>query len=106
MLITSPNIYSVRARVRFLLSAGVPFFEPTAHSTPIQLDHIHPLVLQAYQRKIFAPLELPLVRVWTYPEGSSSSNRWFARLAARAIRLMLSDELPGDSLCLLLRKSE
>jgi SAM-dependent methyltransferase len=104
MLITSPNIYSLRARVRFLLSGGVPSFERVAHSTPIELDHIHPVVLEAYQRKIFTPLELPLVRVWTYADRSGS--RWFPRLTARMLRLVLSDELPGDSLCLLLRKPE
>jgi len=106
LLITSPNIYSLRARMRFLLSTGVPFFERSAHSTPVELDHIHPVLLEAYQRKIFTPLELSLVRVWTYPEGGSHGSRWFARLAARTMRLVLSDDLPGDSLCLLLRKPE
>jgi SAM-dependent methyltransferase len=105
MLITSPNIYSLRARARFLWRAAVPFFERAAHSTPIEPDHIHPVVLEAYQRKIFMPLELPLVRVWTYPDSSGHGSRWFAQLAARAMRLVLPDQLPGDSLCLLLRKS-
>jgi 2-polyprenyl-3-methyl-5-hydroxy-6-metoxy-1,4-benzoquinol methylase len=104
LLITSPNIYSLRARLRLLISAGVPFFERVAHSTSIELDHIHPIVLEAYQRKIFNPLELSLVRVWTYPDSRSHGSRWFARVAARAMRFVLSDDLPGDSLCLLLRK--
>jgi SAM-dependent methyltransferase len=104
LLITAPNIYSLRARARFLLNAGVPFFEQATHSTPIELDHIHPIVLEAYQRKIFTPLGLSLVRVWTYPDSGSHGSRWFARLAARAMRSMLSDDLPGDTLCLLLRK--
>jgi SAM-dependent methyltransferase len=106
LLITAPNIYSLRARVRFLLNAGVPFFEQAAHSTPTDPDHIHPIVLEAYQRKIFAPLRLSLVRVWTYPDSGSDGSRWFARLAARAMRLVLSDNLPGDTICLLLRKPE
>ena len=104
MLITSPNIYSLRARTRFLIRQGVPFFEQMAHSTPVELDHIHPVILEAYQRKIFTPLELSLVRVWTYPDSGSHGLRWFARLAARVMRLAFSDDLPGDSLCLLLRK--
>ncbi len=104
MLITSPNIYSLRARLRFLITGAVPFFERAAHSTPIELDHIHAIVLQAYKRKIFMPLELSLVRVWTYPDAGSGGSRWFARLAARAMRLVLSDDLSGDQLCLLLRK--
>jgi SAM-dependent methyltransferase len=106
LLITAPNIYSLHARVRFLLNAGVPFFEQAAHSTPIELDHIHPIVLEAYQRKIFTPLGLSLVRVWSYPDSGSNGSRWFARLAARAMRLALSDYLPGDTICLLLRKPE
>jgi len=55
LLITSPNIYSLRARVRFLLNTGVPFFKQAAHSIPTDPDHIHPIVLEAYQRKIFTP---------------------------------------------------
>jgi SAM-dependent methyltransferase len=105
LLITAPNIYSLRARVRFLQSAGVPFFERAAHSIRIvDPEHIHPIVLEAYQRKIFTPLKLSLARVWTYPDSGSHGSRWFARLAARVMRSMLSDDLPGDTLCLLLRK--
>lgn len=105
MLITSPNIYSLRARMRFLITGGFPFFERAAHSTPIELDHIHPIVLEAYQRKIFTPLGLSLVRVWTYPHAGSRGSRWFARLAERAMQSVLSDDLSGDTLCLLLRKT-
>lgn len=105
MLITSPNIYSLRARIRFLIGRGVPFFERAAHSTPVELDHIHPIVLEAYRRKIFTPLDLSLVRVWTYPDSGSHGSRWFARLAIRVLRFALSDDLAGDTLCLLLRKA-
>lgn len=104
MLITSPNIYSLRARMRFLLTQGIPAFERAAHSVPIELDHIHPIVLEAYQRKIFTPLKLSLVRVWTYLDSGSHGSRWFARLATWMMRLALSDDLSGDNLCLLLRK--
>jgi SAM-dependent methyltransferase len=104
LLITSPNIYSLRARVRFLIGRGVPFFERAAHSTPVELDHIHPVVIEAYKRKIFTPLDLSLIRVWTYPDSGSHGSRWFARLAVRLMRFALSDDLPGDTLCLLLRK--
>lgn len=105
LLITSPNIYSLRARIRFLMSAGLPFFEQAAHSTPIDLDHVHPIVLEAYRRKIFGPLGLSLDRVWTHPDSGSHGARWFARLAALTMRLLLPDGLSGDTLCLLLRRS-
>jgi SAM-dependent methyltransferase len=105
MLITSPNIYSLRARGRFLVRRAVPYFEQSAHSTPIELDHIHAVVLEAYQRKIFAPLNLSLVRIWTYPDSGSDGSRWFARLLTGVLRRLLRDDLPGDTLCLLLRKA-
>jgi SAM-dependent methyltransferase len=106
MLITSPNIYSLRARSRFLIGRNVPFFERAKGSVPVELDHIHPVVLEAYKRKIFAPLNLPLVRVWTYPKRGSDGSRWFARLLARMLALALGDDLSGDTLCLLLRKPQ
>jgi SAM-dependent methyltransferase len=104
LLITSPNIYSLRARIRFLLRRGVPFFEQAAHSTPIESDHIHPIIFEAYQRKIFTPLNLALIRVWTYPESGSRGSRWLARVATWPMRFLLSDDLSGDILCLLLQK--
>ena len=104
LLITSPNIYSLRARVKFLARSGMPYFETTANAASANPDHIHPVVLEAYERKIFTPLNLSLCRVWTFPEIGSPGSRWFARLGARALRFALSDDLSGDSLCLLLRK--
>ena len=104
LLITSPNIYSLRARVRCLVRAGIPFFEKKASPMSVEPDHIHPVVLEAYKRKIFTPLNLSLARVWTFPATGSHGSRWFSRLAVRVLRLVLSDGLSGDTLCLLLRK--
>jgi SAM-dependent methyltransferase len=104
LLITSPNIYSLRARVKFLMRSGMPYFEKAANAVSMNPDHIHPFLLEAYERKIFAPLNLSIDRVWTYPVVGSPGSRWSARLAARALRFVLSDNLSGDSLCLLLHK--
>lgn len=103
LLITSPNIYSIRARFRFLVRARLPQFEDSSDA-PIQEDHIHPIVMEAYKRKIFERLGLSVERVWTYPENGSHGSRLLARLMASALRLLLSDDLSGDTLCLLLRK--
>lgn len=65
MLITSPNIYSLGARMRFLLNGGLYYFEQSSAENPIEPDHIHPIVLEAYRRKILAPLNLSLARIWT-----------------------------------------
>ncbi|MGH8013676.1 MAG: class I SAM-dependent methyltransferase [Candidatus Binataceae bacterium] len=104
MLITSPNVYSLRARARFFAFGGMPFFERRAHSVPVEADHIHPILLEAYERKIFTPLGLILTRLWTHPEHGSVGSRLSARIAARLMRIALADQLPGDTLCLLLRK--
>ena len=106
ILITSPNIYSLRARLRFLLGRGIPFFERGGSPLSLEPDHLHPIVVESYKRRIFEPLSLSLVRTWTYPEKNSDGSRWFARLAVHMVGLVLRDDLPGDTLCFLLRKQE
>jgi len=103
LLITSPNVYSLRVRLRFLMQARLPHFEQCSPA-PINEDHLHPLLLEPYRRKIFAPLNLSVERVWTYPARWGHESRWFARLIAGVARLILRDDLPGFTLCLLLRK--
>jgi SAM-dependent methyltransferase len=104
MLITSPNIYSLRARLRFLLTGSLPGFETASSKALIQLDHLHPVILEAYERKVFRPLNLSVQRSWSYPENTGQSVRWFVAVGLRLLRLCLPDKAPGDILCLLLRK--
>jgi SAM-dependent methyltransferase len=104
LLITSPNIYSLRARVRFLIRSRVPQFEYSSNSS-IEEDHIHPIVLEAYKRKVFDRCNLSISRIWTYPEMGGHGSRKLADLTTRILRLILRDDLPGDTLCLLLQKS-
>jgi SAM-dependent methyltransferase len=99
LVITTPNIYSIRARTRFLVTGSLDFFERQAAP-----DHIHPFVLGAFRRHILPRYPLTLERVWPYPADGSSGSRWFARAAARSLSLILPNDLPGDTLCLLLRK--
>jgi SAM-dependent methyltransferase len=106
MLITSPNIYSLRARLRFLFGRGMPFFERAGSPISVEPDHLHPIVMEAYKRKIFEPLSLFPVRTWTYPQSNSHGSRWLARLVTQIMGLVLRDDLPGDTLCLLLRKEK
>jgi SAM-dependent methyltransferase len=106
ILITSPNIYSIRARMRFLLSGALSFFERDASSVLVEPDHLHPIVLEAYGRNIFSPIGLQVERLWTYPERGDETARWFARLATRILRLAIPERFSGDTLCILLRKPE
>jgi SAM-dependent methyltransferase len=103
LLITSSNIDSLRARLRFLIRAQLPHFERGLRA-PIKEDHVHPIIFEAYKRKIFDPLNLALVRVWTHPEGATKESRFIARLISRIPRLFLSEDYTGDTLCLLLHK--
>ena len=99
LVVTTPNIYSARVRLRFLLSGKLTWFEHNAEP-----EHIHPLVLDAVKRQILPGYSLGVDRVLTYPEHGSDGTRWFLRLAERALSLVVPNDLPGDSLCLFLRK--
>ncbi len=98
-IVTTPNIYSVRVRMRFLLSGQLTWFERNAEP-----EHIHPLILDAVKRQILPKYSLAVDRALTYPERGTNSSRWFARLAASGLSLVLPNALPGDSLCLFLKK--
>src|SRR5260370_24672833 len=91
-MVTTPNIYSVRARTRFLLTGKLTFFDTNAAP-----DHIHPLALDAFVRHVLPRYPLILERVWSYPENGSNGSRGFARFAARALATVLPDPLPGDT---------
>lgn len=100
LVITTPNIYSLRARVRFLLTSKLFSFEQNYDP-----EHIHPMVLDAFKRVILRKYPLTLERVLTYPPHGSDGSRWFARAAERALSLAFSNDLAGDILCLMLRKT-
>jgi SAM-dependent methyltransferase len=99
LMVTTPNIYSVRVRTRFLLTGKLTFFDTNAAP-----DHIHPLALDAFIRHVLSRYPLKLERVWSYPEKGSNGSRLFARFIASTMARVLPDPLPGDSICLLLRK--
>ena len=99
LIVTTPNIYSIRVRVRFLLSGKLTWFEHNAEP-----EHIHPLILDSVKRQILPEFNFAIDRILTYPEYGSDGSRWFARLADKALSLILPNDLPGDSLCLFLTK--
>jgi 2-polyprenyl-3-methyl-5-hydroxy-6-metoxy-1,4-benzoquinol methylase len=99
LIVTTPNIYSIRARLRFLLSSKLTWFEQNAEP-----EHIHPLIVDSVKRLILPKHDFTLDKALTYPEYGSDGTRWFARLAERTLSMLLPNDLPGDSLCLFLRK--
>jgi SAM-dependent methyltransferase len=100
LVMTTPNIYSIRARTRFLLKGTMPYFDHSANP-----EHIHPLLLDAIVRTILPRHRLTLQRVCSFPEQGSNGSRWFVRLGQRLLGYTLPDPLPGDHLCLFLRRT-
>ncbi len=96
LVITTPNIYSLRWRLRFFLTGKLHGFDINAEP-----EHIHPWITDAAQRVILKRHGLEVEAMMTH-DGNGS--RWFARLAASTLSLVLPNDLPGDTLCLFLRK--
>jgi SAM-dependent methyltransferase len=104
MLVTTPNLYSLRSRLRFLFRAAIPAFEEESSKVTIDLEHLHPTVLGAWRRRMFSPIGFDLERIWTYPERHGHGSRAIANAAIAVLGWAFPDRLPGDNLCLLLRK--
>jgi SAM-dependent methyltransferase len=104
LLITTPNIYSVRARARFLLKGRLPMFDSIAeleHAT--NPDHFSPLLLTGAD-KLLTRHGFDLVEMWTFPSYGGDGSRWFAALAGKLLAALLPSDLPGDSLCILAQR--
>jgi 2-polyprenyl-3-methyl-5-hydroxy-6-metoxy-1,4-benzoquinol methylase len=98
-LLTTPNIHSALSRFRFMVMNHFQHFD--RHGDP---THIYPIYLPA-MRRILDRHGLIIARQWTYPkEHAGIGSRWYTRCAGRIFSLLLPDHLPGDVLCLLIKK--
>jgi 2-polyprenyl-3-methyl-5-hydroxy-6-metoxy-1,4-benzoquinol methylase len=99
-LMTTPNVHSLTSRIRFALLDRLAQFDDRGDPT-----HVTPIVLTCLARAL-ASKGLVIRRTWTYPErhGGLASRRTTAALA-RLGRLLLPDPLPGDVLCLEIRRA-
>ena len=100
-LITTPNLHSVRARVRFALTGKLQGFDPT--NVPAEPTHLYPVFLTCLDR-LLAQYRLEAVERWTFPPRTGAGTRPMRRLAAGILKLVLPNHLPGDSLCVLVRR--
>jgi SAM-dependent methyltransferase len=98
LLITTPNMHSLVSRLRHLVTGQLGQFDAKG-----DLTHVSPLLLSGAER-IFPRYGLELVDRWGYPERGSIVYRRPLELASRALSLFLPDDVPGDALCLLLRR--
>ncbi len=98
-MLTTPNIHSVRCRLRFLLSNRMASFDEKGDPT-----HISPLLLPAF-RKLAGRHGFKVERCWTYPAKGSLIFGVPLRLASGIVRILAPDPLSGDTLCMLLSRA-
>jgi len=97
-LITTPNIQSLRCRLRFLLTGDLPFFDKKSDPT-----HIQPMYLDGAARAL-ARHGLKVERSWTFPASASLVFREGIVRFGRALGVLLPDNVPGDVVCVLIRR--
>jgi SAM-dependent methyltransferase len=99
LLMTTPNIHSLLARFRFLLTGNLKAFDAKSDPT-----HINPILLPTFN-KVLQHHRLEVQEQWSFPpDGNSITSRTALNLTTKILRLMLQDTIPGDVLCLLIRK--
>lgn len=101
LLATTPNLHSLEARLRWLLTGRLKQFDAIGDPT-----HVNPLFLFPLDR-VLRRHGLELVQSWGFPlDGSSPTSRPGLRVMARALRALgLRGAPAGDQLCLLIRKA-
>ena len=99
-LMTTPNIQSVHARLRFLLNGKMKQFDDKGDST-----HIYPVLIACLER-ILPRHDLRIARRFSYPPSGSPTSRPSVRLASRLLGLLLPDQYPGDIQCFLIQRNK
>jgi 2-polyprenyl-3-methyl-5-hydroxy-6-metoxy-1,4-benzoquinol methylase len=100
LLLTTPNVESLAARLRFLLLGELKQFDSIGDRT-----HIFPVLITTINR-ILASHQLKIVSRWGHPiDGRTLTSRWWVNALARALRGVLKESTPGDNLCLMIRKA-
>jgi SAM-dependent methyltransferase len=100
MLLTTPNVHSLEARLRWLTLARLKQFDTLGDPTHITPVFLYPF-LRLARRHGLEPMQH-----WGHPQdGSSPTSRpALRRLAAAARAIGLRGEPAGDQLCMVLRK--
>ena len=100
VLITTPNIHSIRTRLRYAATSKLAGFDPgNALGDP---THIYPVYFVCLQR-ILGRYGLEVADGWTYPLTGGLNAGFLVHAVARILATFLPDRYPGDTLCLLIR---
>jgi 2-polyprenyl-3-methyl-5-hydroxy-6-metoxy-1,4-benzoquinol methylase len=100
-LITTPNLHSIRARLRFALTNKLQGFDPT--NVPAEPTHLYPVFLTCLDR-LLVRYQLEAVERWTFPLREGLGTRLIGRFGVGLLAGMLPNNFPGDSLCVLIRR--
>lgn len=97
--LTTPNIHSLAARMKFFLKGDLRQFDRAGDPT-----HLFPLVLDTFPR-LLRRYGLEVKEIWSYPEDGRVINarrsvNWITSL----LRLVLSERIGGDVLCMRIKK--
>lgn len=99
LLLTTPNIHSVLARLRFLLGGTLRGFDDRTDPT-----HISPIALR-YLEKVLPRHGFRIVDAWGYPAHGTITTRPLVRLLYRAVEPLFPAIVPGDTLCVLAQRA-
>ena len=97
-LMTTPNIHSASCRLKFFLTGKLASFDEKGDQT-----HIFPVLLDALLR-VLPRYSLVVVEQWGYPTKGSVIYTRKTQVLSTWSRLFVSDEVPGDTLCLLIKR--
>jgi 2-polyprenyl-3-methyl-5-hydroxy-6-metoxy-1,4-benzoquinol methylase len=97
-LLTTPNIHSLRCRVKFMLTGRLASFDEKGDPT-----HIYPVLLTSLER-ILPRYSLTIVKSWSFPDKGTLIFRRPIRMMSAGLGLALPDPVPGDTLCLLIKR--
>lgn len=100
LVITTPNIYSIGTRFRFLVTSELLTFEGDKYCNP---EHIHPFLLEAFKRVILPRYRLRLEKTVGYVRADEGA-RW-RRFTKRGLAMVFGESVRGESLCIFLRKN-
>ena len=101
ILMTTPNLHSVEAKIRFLFTGCLKQFDDIGDPT-----HVTPIFRFPFER-ILKRHGFVVIDAWGHPEdGSSPTSRLSLRLLANTGRFFgIKDEPAGDTLCMLLGRT-
>lgn len=99
-LLTTPNVHSISARLKFFLTGNLKYFD--VNSTP---THITPILIPSLI-KVLRNHDLEIREHFAYPpDGSSLLTRGIVKMAEFVLKYFVNNRYPGDINCLLIMKS-